>query len=949
MSDQAQIKIYRSLLGFSLIIATIYVMQGYLIRYRLEQLESTRINLEKESEVCNDENCVGTWNFVTNQRFLLLGQIVRSYKILTFSGGQEILPINEVQGTASDAWSRLRVYKVDPGSRYKIVAKKPKATRLNYFMGILPRSTDHEGVLSIPTVGPTISGLATAWTFFTLIIVFSAAVISKGSSSDRAGSGKNVLERYLGLCILIAIATCTSLGTFDSLFPEGDVRNKIIRISTVASLSVLLMGDIRFTRRWHNALAAISIIALSMFLGNAVWPWLRGGATWAAVLGATGIAGIIHFLRNRDYLPAMLWGSAIFDACKILGVFRIMDHPPLYLFNLFGLLAITIVVGRLGGFETIALAARAYRRFKRDLLIEAMKTQIASTESSDSSKKIIAMNSLLSEIAEFTGAGRVALAINLPLGRPIILSFDKDSGQTNVNDDGTIPGAVTIRTVLYGDSAYYESFFDFCDKRGLPVSKVQLSAKIFCAIPIRVNEAIIGSMMLTKFDDKKIESRIRAEQSRKEEVENLNIIASGVSAAMAQLMVEDLDKTAIISKQLHAAIHREISISNDVDDFISRFVGSLALICGVQVAIHEDIGGRGVLKAEAGLGEFASKFLSENTLNLSLDAKRNLGPTVVAFRDGKSSFITDFRQIKESLHPKTVEIFDLMGVQSLAAVPFRSSERSFAVTVFTTDDTSKTGPFILAVIESAEALFLAAVNVMMQKSTTAALGALSNRLIGDPEVRNKIVDAAKLKSLPTTIGNAKVSFLFLIDLVGSSDLSHDAENKAKAYGRFYDEVNRMANQLLSATIRKTIGDAVIVTWDGSETELLKNKSFLAKLESLALYADEVANKIGCRGARCILHHGKYFLGLVGTETFGQIDVIGSGIDEVCKMEGLMKTIKIGGQPAKIAISANAVEHLEWLFREDFVARRFCDVNVEPSNNLNIRFAATLEKVKTNVA
>jgi hypothetical protein len=84
---------------------------------------------------------------------------------------------------------------------------------------------------------------------------------------------------------------------------------------------------------------------------------------------------------------------------------------------------------------------------------------------------------------------------------------------------------------------------------------------------------------------------------------------------------------------------------------------------------------------------------------------------------------------------------------------------------------------------------------------------------------------------------------------------------------------------------------------------------MESLKEVIHYADHVAKGIGCKGARAILHHGEYFLGLVGTQTFGQIDVIGSGIDEVCKIEGHMKGLLVDGSPIKMAISKTATLHL----------------------------------------
>jgi len=933
--------ISRIVIGCLMAIASVYIFQGYFIRYRLDKLDAVKVTLGHQNQYCDEQNCTATWSFSPQQRFLLLGQIIRTYKITAVPNGEEILPINQVQGTVSDAWSRLRVYKITPGNLYQLTAVKPKTTRMNYFAGLDPRTTDHEGVLSIPQVGPTLSSFAAIISVFLLATVFVAATISRSEFSHHQHSHRKIIHAYVISALFLTIAVFTSLGTFDTLFTEGDARNKIIRISTLISLITPLVAQTSLLSQRFFPIKIGLVIILSAYLGHLAWPFLRGGAPWALTLTAISLIGIYQFARMNQYLGAIFWSSALIDAAKIAGLFQIPDYPPIYIFNVCSFLALTIVAGNLGGFSTIKLAGIAYRRFKRDVLLSAIKHKINNGQSADSSAKIIAIRSNLSEIAEFTKAGRVALAINLPLGRPIILSYDRDEDKSTIYDDGTIPGVITIRTLLYGDTAIFESFSDFCKKRDLTTGREALSAKLFCAIPIKVNKTIIGSMMLTKFNDHQIEKNLSRKRTLNEAQENLMMLASTLSTSLAELMVYDLDKSSSISKLLHQAIHREISLASSADDFICRYANSIAMICGVHVIVHENVHDEGIAKACSGLSEEAWFFFKDNPLNLRPDAKPAFGPTVVAFRDQKSSFVTDIRTIKKSLHPKTNKIMEMMGTQSLASVPIRSDDRYFAVTALTNEDTVKADPFIVSIIESTEALFLAAVNVMSQKSSAIALGTLTSRLIGDEHVRQQIIQAAKSKSLPTTIGSPKTSFLFLIDLAGSSNISHDTENKARAYGDFYDAVNRKSHELLSATIRKTIGDAVIVTWDGHENAIAEDLSFLSHLEELASFADDTARKIGCKGARSILHHGQYFLGLVGTETFGQIDVIGTGIDEVCKMESLMKGLEIDGKPVKLAISESAVTQLKGLIEEDFLNRHFHNVSSQAQSNLRIQFAGFL--------
>ena len=103
------------------------------------------------------------------------------------------------------------------------------------------------------------------------------------------------------------------------------------------------------------------------------------------------------------------------------------------------------------------------------------------------------------------------MTISLPLGRPVTQTYDVESGTSKFYDDGKIPGAVTLRSLVYGDEAMFESFEEFAARLRLPVNANLSSSRYFCAVPLRVNQTIVGTMMLTSFDDDGIR---RAKQSR---------------------------------------------------------------------------------------------------------------------------------------------------------------------------------------------------------------------------------------------------------------------------------------------------------------------------------------------------------------------------------------------------------------------------------------------------
>jgi class 3 adenylate cyclase len=898
-------------LTISMVLASLYLGQGLIIKSRLHQLDARTLDLITLGDTCDEINCSRKWKFIPMQRFLLIGHVLRNHQIVDNTTNIQLIPISNVKGTAQDSWPTLRVYQVNPGTEYTLTATKYKTVKVDYFMGMLPRTTDHEGVLSIPDIGPTISMISGLGLTFLLGLVFIAAFLGNSGTQNRDSSGKSLIMFAVAGTFSI-IACFISLGIVDTLLPEGDFRNRLLRTShMIASILPIFAASINRSKGhfWTRLFLLLSISTISVVLA---WPWIRGGSSYALVLLTVSFVGVLIFSRNKFYAASVCWIGFVLDGIKISGLFSFNDYPPIYFGNVFSFCAFISVAGELGGFSTIAMAAAAYRRFRRDLVLDQLQKSLESNETDgDATNRLMNLQNILGDVANLTGSGRVTLTVSLPLGRPITQKYDRDDNQVTIFDDGKIPGAVTLRTMVYGDEAVFESFDEFADRLKLPRNTQLSGASYFCALPLRVNQQIIGTLMLTRFDDAYIKRQrdVGGTNNLTEQRETIRMLGDRLSHAISTLMVQTLANSSANSQKLQSLMHRIIAISGDAEEFMVRFADSVGSLYESIVMIHEQVGYEGRALFQAGMTPEHWSFFVERPFNLSPSAKTSYGMSVVAFRDGKSSYLKDIQGILNNLHPQSQDIFTRMDVLSVVAVPLKTTNRSFVITVCNRRNQRPLDPTLVSVLEGSEALFVAAIEVMSQKTSVMALGQLASRLIGDDEVREKILAAAKSKSLPTTIGSARVSFLLLIDLMGSSDLPQDTETKARAYGEFYDAVNKKSLETLGGMIRKTIGDAVIITWDGSDRTLEDEPSLLSNLHQLVSYSHQVACRIGCKGARVILHHGQYFLGLVGTNTFGQIDVIGSGIDEVCKMEGNMKKIRLPNGAPNIAFSSRAIAML----------------------------------------
>jgi class 3 adenylate cyclase len=410
-----------------------------------------------------------------------------------------------------------------------------------------------------------------------------------------------------------------------------------------------------------------------------------------------------------------------------------------------------------------------------------------------------------------------------------------------------------------------------------------------------------------------------------------------------------LENNASLAKELLTNMRNALPFCNTVEEFIHIYADSIYQVTGLRTLIHQWVGSSAIAIAHSGLDENHWEIFKNNPFNLASNAKNAMGPTVVAFRESKSSYLKDWNEISDRFHPKTISILSKIETKSLIAVPVKSGSDTFVITLLSRMDETPKDPGINRVIEATEAIFDAAITVLKQKSSILALGNISNRLIGDNEVRQQILAAARQSELPTIIGSPRSSLILLIDLVGSSYLPVDSLSKAKSYGVFYDEVNATVGKKIGGKVRKTIGDAVVITWDNSQFDPRDQLRFFENLMEVLDLANATAKRVGCDGVRSVLHFGHYFFGLIGTSSFGQIDVIGLGIDEVCKLETKIKTVEIRGEAISIALSPNAVEYLGYQSQSKLEKLGFSLIALGPNSTESIWCCNKRKQLSTDVA
>lgn len=933
-----------------LAVVALFAFQGLLVKWRFDFLDAKFLDLRQAASTCVNSECTSEWHFNPSYKYVVVGHILRSHSVSDLESGRQILPVSRVRGTSTDSWNMLRVYEVTPGREYIMTAVRPEASRAGTFIGVLPRESNHDGVLSVPDISPTVSLMSILLSISILAVLIFAALQAQNPGIEGIGK-RNDLQFALGASAFATLFSLLSSGILDSILPEGEIRSRLLRSSLCIALGTYPLGLIlrkiaakgyfpKFVVGWKlvqpRIFIPVSAIALGIIV-NLAWSLFRAGISWSVTVGGLTILFGIVMLFARQYLAAMVIMLGAADAFRILGLVIIGDSPPVFLNQISIAAGLAIWVLDLGALDAIAMVTRAYQRLSRDRSI-SMISQIlhANAQGIDEGDISEAVKVALPKISELTGAGRVTIMINLPLSRPITHGYNAKNQKEATYDDGKIPGVATVRSFVYGDEHWFESYEIFAQNLGLPTNSDSDSGRYICIAPIPIQGVNMGVISLTGFDDHLISNRIKNGEIKGDK-ETVCLVIAALANAFSRDVIHSMRQNSLTADELLAKVREAVVQSTTQGEFFERYLGAISETLSMRAILHQWIEDRGVAIA-------SSQFSTENwesfkvaPFNLSPTAVKSYGPIVIAFREHKASYLKDWREIREELHPKSVTLLESLDAGSMIAVPLRSGDNRFVVTVMTRAAEKPQDPGVTRIIAATEAIFDAAFSVFNQRASVLALGKLANRLIGDNEVREKIVEAAKGEKLQTTIGSPRTSFLLLFDLVGSSHLSTSTEEKAAGYGRFYDEVNQAAGNLLGGKVRKTIGDAVIITWDGTETRLEETVGILEAMDACVLHADKIAKEIGCRGVRAILHYGDYFFGLVGTASFGQIDVIGRGIDEVCKAEGTMKLLTTGGYSAKIAITNGAVKRLERLKGDDYRASGFLGADMMVKRSVNPLF------------
>jgi signal transduction histidine kinase/ActR/RegA family two-component response regulator len=572
-------------------IAAIYFSQIAIFRARFSMLDTNLVPFQIVSEHCDDKTCEASWEIIPKERFLLLGHILRTHQLFLNSDHSQVFPVSNVRSGAADSWNSLRVYLVKPGETYRIEASKPRAVRMGYFVGIWPRSSDNEGLLSVPDIGPTVSMLSSMGGFGLLGVLLFAAFLAPVSGADKK-------REYLQVIALSSVAALLAVvigtGGIDSLIPDGELRSRILRTAIMTSIALLpLNGLVRKFVRRHLYANLLCLFLVILFV-NLNWAEFRAGIAWSLSLAVIN-ACMIGYLYKRLKSPLIAAFAIIgfYDPVSMMG-WRFVDFPPIYVLNAVLIMVMSLAVADLGAISMLALAARAYQHFTRELALSEIAALLEYTNAESDFTLAEKLKSSLTKISKLTGAGQVCVVVSLPSMRPIAHSYSKVEGKIITYDDGQIRGAVTQRLLREGDELWFESYSEFAAKLGLPFDGKYFGSKYACFAPIKVHQSIIGALMLTKFDDDQI-----ATLKRESKLENLlttgrmlvNTLANALTPVVIHQMESRIDTITTQRSEYQDSFLKEESLRKEMERLHSieseKFAKDQAVAQMTQMLAHD--------------------------------------------------------------------------------------------------------------------------------------------------------------------------------------------------------------------------------------------------------------------------------------------------------------------------------------------------------------------------
>jgi len=835
--------------------------------------------------------------------YLVLGHVIENHRVLRASDQTELLPVTHLNTIKDATWPEVFVYQ--PGARERLIIENtyPRTARLNGFSGLRPRQCESADVLSVPSISRTLDIISHFLLTVFLLVVCFASVFASRSTNRLIREDRSFL---ISAATIYTVALLMGTHLFDSFRINRAVVYDGLRFLATVAPFVPILGSLSLTRRLVTPFLGI-VLATAVFA-------LAYPKDYLLINASLHIVAAVALTGSRDYVLATIYLATGAEIIGRITGFRPHDFPPTN-FYLMALGTYVLFTGwRAGASQVLPQVKRAYETILRDVHLSnvcaILDPRNDSGGNDDLSKRL---ETAMREVPLAVGCGRAALLLLEPNKPAITMTYDHRTQHLQRFDDGKVEGAIFTRVLLYLESLWFASITEL-RKQGytrLQKNTKLVDAEYFCAIPLLHGTRAIGVLALTRFDDRTLNGNDGA-VVQNELKTKITVLAKQIEASLQSNILNTIEETKARVNKLTADIEVLALSAEDGSSFLTLACKKLRSETSSRVLLFKRMEGDTAICVNwAGLSVEELAAWQQQSLNLNPKAGNKIGQVVVAFNEGRSSYIRRASEIFPQLHPKTVEILKLCRAETIISVPFGSEDQKYVLLLMSEVNGAPLQPYWGSILEELSYTLAAYLRACEQQSSLTAFGRIMVRFIGDDGLRRMILDHAGKPDLPPTIGVSKTSLLLLPDIIGSSRLSGMSSNeKALQMGLFYNDTQRAAAELLHAVPRKATGDGMILA---AEVKVSDSK-VLERIMAFAEACESSAQRIGCDGVRLCIHYGEYFCGMVGTHSFAQIDVMGTEIDRVCKLEAETKVWKEKGVFARLALSEAAFVFLSQTFK-----------------------------------
>jgi len=854
--------------------------------YNLKTLNSEETNFEFNVNLKKDEH-------------LLLGNLYTTHTV--YDSANNLIESNvSTRSRLTDTWPHYFTYKATSEGIYKVLVFRPRKLTNRVIAGMEPRVCAGSEINRLPLIMPSTTAISNI-----IALAISAFLISLVCLVGGLKRTKGVYALHAFYFFILFLASLKANHNYDTFIFRGangqTVLQTIVGLLTSYPLTVALTSKLKS----RNIFLILTVHVLCCITLPLFKITVFGYSAYLLYVSMSILLCSLYFLRKgRPWLALSL-------------IFFPLDITPAFGLQLKDFPIVSSWFVSISTFYCLDLWSRgaeaSFIVLKRQLL------RVRQYEQFNDLKNFIDINSiglignnrdqitiLLKLVSEAFSCRNATFSIKAGTSF-VTYRYDNNTTLLQEFDQDEGIGVVLNRVLLFNDSFPLNNIQNLkvsLDKRFL--EKIEYNSfKYFSCLPIFSHGEVIGAIALTSFKDEDIFSKgFYITETAAQAQSLVDFFTSKVTSNSLRLN----ENQGELLKDLKSILFLCAETSRNLNEFFEEFIGQVFSKYKLESVLFFKKGNYGVPEVFRVKEDGTRKALISNNLVLTSDGSNQSGPTVVALLEGKSSFLSNSQEMRQVLHPKTVEYLAMANISGFGSYPLGLGGETAAWMLLVPSELPDFFKVHLhSVICDLLETFVSMASFVGSQEKNRSLNLVTSRLVSDVELRELIVAKSDAGKMPATSGLEETGLIINIDLISSKNVDVDLAGRAAVLGEFFDFTMLKLKQIFeSVTICKSTGDGLIL-----RVPIRKDIEFpvVDLVISVMTEIDSYAKDLNTTGVRACIHYGDYFVGVVGTSSFGQIDAIGHNIDRVFRMEQFIKIIPELKSQSLLAVSNEAIELL----------------------------------------